>query len=114
MKKIFVNIFIITIILLFEKTNIFFSLRNKAIKSENEKNINITKYNNLSIISNIKLVQNIIYTLNNNIDKMRFSDNSLLIKNKYSLLKLLIEKYDEYPYYNNSLFEINFYNYFLN
>ena len=112
MKKIFVNIFIITIILLFEKTNIFFSLRNKAIKSENEKNINITKYKNLSIISNIKLEQNAIYALNNNIDKMVFNNNSLLMKNKYSLLKLLIEKYDEYPYYNNSLFEINFYNYF--
>ena len=112
MKKIFVNIFIITIILLFEKTNIFFSLRNKAIKSENEKNINITKYNNLSIISNIKLEQNVIYALNNNIDKMVFNNNSLLMKNKYSLLKLLINKYDEYPYYNNSLFEINFYNYF--
>ena len=112
MKKIFVNIFIITIILLFEKTNIFFSLRNKAIKSENEKNINITKYNNLSIISNIKLEQNVIYALNNIIDKMVFNKNSLLMKNKYSLLKLLIDKYDKYPYYNNSLFEINFYNYF--
>ena len=111
MKKIICFSFIINIILSFEKSDN--KLNDITKKEEKEKYKNFLKYNNISIISNIKLEQNFIDISNIYLSKKVSNNYSLSYTKKYFLLKLIINKYIRYPYhYNSSLNNKDFYEFY--